>query len=253
MKVLGILGSHQKEGINAQLMQQVLAGAKNDCQVDWLHLSDYQIRPDDGQANPDLDTLEKRLLDSDVWVVVAPTYWGTIAGEMKHFFDCMRPRLVAFNKHGEAIPDRFKGKSYISISSCYAGSVETFLTGVTDNSFKTIDKVLTAAGMLKIREIIQTNTWSIKTISTAKKMECQKVGQSIIKKAQRTDDTMKRYLQLFAMVALTSLITMLIQQLVGKLINLNTFIGTYVSFVVIFFALLAGMLHYFTVVKHRRH
>ncbi|WP_367370065.1 flavodoxin family protein [Latilactobacillus curvatus] len=253
MKILGVLGSHQRDGVNGQLLDAVLAGVKPEDDVEVIFLNDYQILPDAGKANPVLDELEAKLLAADVWILAAPTYWGAMSGVMKNFLDCMRQCLVRFNRAGDALPDRFKGKSYITISSCYASPAEELVTGVTDGTFRTFDKVLGAAGLLKIREIVQTKTYGLKTLSAQKQAECRQVGASIQSKAKRTDDTVKRYIQLFCMVACATLITMLLQQLVNLVLPIGQFWLNYVSFVLIFFILLASVLHFFTVVKHRRH
>ncbi|MEJ1330377.1 NAD(P)H-dependent oxidoreductase [Latilactobacillus sakei] len=253
MKVLGILGSHQRDGVNGQLLQAVLAGVGPEDDVSTIFLNDFQILPDTGEPNPVLDQLEQQLLAADVWVLAAPTYWGAMSGVMKNFLDCMRGRLVRFNRAGDALPDRFKGKRYVTISSCYASGVEEFVTGMTDGTFRTFDKVLSATGLLKIREVVQTNSFGLKTLSTKKCAECQRIGASLHHKAKRTDDTVKRYGQLFGMVACATLITMLLQQLVNIVLPVTQFWMNYISFVLIFFILLASVLHFFTVVKHRRH
>lgn len=63
---------------------------------------------------------------------------------------------------------------------------------------------------------------------------------------------MRRYLQLFLMVAIMALITMGLQ-LLFHVITTTNFWLIYGSFVIIFYGLLAIILHFFTVVKHRRH
>lgn len=253
MKVLGILGSHQRDGVNGQLLQAVLAGVGPEDEVSTIFLNDFQILPDTGAPNPVLDQLEQQLLAADVWILAAPTYWGAMSGVMKNFLDCMRGRLVRFNRAGDALPDRFKGKSYVTISSCYASGLEEFVTGMTDGTFRTFDKVLSAAGLLKVREVVQTNSFGLKTISMKKRTECQQIGAGLHHKAKRTDDTVKRYGQLFGMVACATLITMLLQRLVNIVLPITQFWVNYVSFVLIFFILLASVLRFFTVVKHRRH
>lgn len=160
---------------------------------------------------------------------------------------------MRFNRAGDALPDRFKGKSYVTISSCYASGLEEFVTGMTDGTFRTFDKVLSAAGLLKIREVVQTNSFGLKTLSMKKRTECQRIGAGLHDKAKRTDDTVKRYGQLFGMVACATLITMLLQRLVNIVLPITQFWVNYVSFVLIFFILLASVLRFFTVVKHRRH
>lgn len=42
MKVLGILGSHQRDGVNGQLLQAVLAGVGPEDDVSTIFLNDFQ-------------------------------------------------------------------------------------------------------------------------------------------------------------------------------------------------------------------
>ena len=63
---------------------------------------------------------------------------------------------------------------------------------------------------------------------------------------------MKRYFELFAIVALMTLITMGIQVGLSHLVPITGFWWTYFSFVIIFFALLATILHLLTVRLHAR-
>ena len=144
MKVLGILGAHRADGVTAQLLQAVLKGAATSAETELVDLNDYKLRPDhDGQPNNDLDISEAKLLAADVWILAAPTYLGSLSGVMKNFCDCFRGRIARFNSIGEAVPDRFKNKHYVTITDCYAGGLENYLTGVTDATFKTLDKFLT--------------------------------------------------------------------------------------------------------------
>ena len=61
---------------------------------------------------------------------------------------------------------------------------------------------------------------------------------------------MKRYFELFAIVAIMTLITMGIQVGLSHLVPITGFWWTYFSFVIIFFALLATILHLLTVRLH---
>ncbi|KRN43645.1 MULTISPECIES: hypothetical protein [Limosilactobacillus] len=63
---------------------------------------------------------------------------------------------------------------------------------------------------------------------------------------------MKRYFELFAIVAIMTLITMGIQVGLSHLVPITGFWWTYFSFVIIFFALLATILHLLTVRLHAR-
>ncbi|MFC6180607.1 flavodoxin family protein [Lactiplantibacillus daowaiensis] len=253
MRVLGVLGSQRPDGVTAQTLQAVLKGAATTAEVATINLNDYDLLPDKpNQPNPELDKLEKELLAADVWVLAAPTYLGSLSGVMKQFFDCFRNRIARFNQVGEAVPDRFKNKHYVTITNCYAGGVENYVTGVTDAAFKTMDKFLTMGGLIKLREVVVTKTFGMTQLSPAKQAECERVGQRAAHKKERDDNTMKRYLELFLMIAVMALVTMGIEAGIGQWVPLHNFWAYYGVFVIIFYVLLASILHFFTVVKHRR-
>lgn len=253
MKILGILAAHQRNGINAQLLAEVMQRVDSTCEQETIFLADYDITPRVyHEDNPILDALYDKLMAADVWVFAAPTYWRELSGELKHFFDCMRPKLVYFKANGETIPGPFKNKHYLSLTSCYASTTENFLTGITDESFKTIDRVMSAAGVIKAGEIVLPGTFGMTTIPERKQKICAKYAKKISTKQQRDDSTMKRYLQLFLMIAVMALLTMGIQIGLGQLVPMTNFWVNYVSFTVIFFGLLASILHFVTFVKHRR-
>ncbi len=87
MKILGILGSHRSDGATDMMLETVLSAVKAPNTTDMVYLEDYPFKPDQGNhKDPVLDELEQKMLDSDVWVIAAPTYWGGLAGKMKDFF-----------------------------------------------------------------------------------------------------------------------------------------------------------------------
>ncbi|CAJ1182145.1 hypothetical protein CPEBRM1_ABPJDJAI_00502 [Companilactobacillus paralimentarius] len=252
MKILGILASHQEHGLNAQMLDEVLKNVDSGVETETIFLENYDITPHKyHEDNPVLDELAQKLMDSDVWVFAAPTYWRELSGVLKNFFDCMRPKFVYFKQNGDTIPGPFKNKYYLSISSCYVSTLENFVTGVTDDSFKTIDRVMSAAGVIKVGEIVLPNTFGMKAIPYNKKKLCQKYAKKISVRKRKDDSTVKRYIQLFFMIAIMALITMGIQLPLSGWIG-NNFWLNYASFTIIFFVLLACILHFVTFVKHRR-
>ncbi|GEO58546.1 flavodoxin family protein [Companilactobacillus bobalius] len=252
MKILGILASHQEHGLNAQMLDEVLKNVDSGIETETIFLENYDITPHKyHEDNPVLDELAQKLMDSDVWIFAAPTYWRELSGVLKNFFDCMRPKFVYFKQNGDTIPGPFKNKHYLSISSCYVSILENFVTGVTDDSFKTIDRVMSAAGVIKVGEIVLPNTFGMKTIPYNKKKLCQKYAKKISVRKRKDDSTVKRYIQLFFMIAVMALITMGIQLPLSGWIG-NNFWLNYTSFTIIFFVLLACILHFVTFVKHRR-
>ena len=127
------------------------------------------------------------------------------------------------------------------------------LTGMTDSAFRTMDKAMTTAGLIKLGEGVQTATYGLKQLTSKKQLELEKLGNKINRTQRKDDQTLKRYIELFFIVAVMALITMVIQAGILKLLGQAlSFWTNYISFVLIFFILLAITLHFFTVVKHRR-
>ncbi|MGR3741239.1 flavodoxin family protein [Companilactobacillus sp. DQM5] len=253
MKILGILASHQRNGINAQLLAEVMKNVNESCEQETIFLEDYKITPRKrGEKNLVLEELSEKLMQADVWVFAAPTYWRELSGVLKNFFDCMRPKFVYFKQNGDTIPGPFKNKHYLSLTSCYASKTENFITGVTDESFKTIDRVMSTAGVIKVGEIVLPGTFGMKELPENKKKICKKYGEKISNKIRKDDSTLKRYIQLFFMIAIMALLTMGIQAGLGSVVSMNNFWINYVSFTIIFFILLAIILHFVTFMKHRR-
>ncbi|NVY96251.1 flavodoxin family protein [Lactobacillus sp. DCY120] len=252
MKILGILGSQSQTGITAQMLAQVLDHVSPGVEVERVFLEDYQIHPAGVKEDNDLDELVAKLAASDVWVWAAPTYWRGISGIMKKFLDCLRPKLVYIKANGDTIPGDFKNKHYLTLTNCYASTTENWLTGVTDETFKTVDRVMTAAGVIKVGEIVCPNTLKLEQLPLKKQQLCAHYGPKISHQERKDDSTMKRYLQLFVMIAVMAFLTMGIQQLLRNLMPWWNFWLNYVSFTLIFFVLLAVILHFVTFVKHRR-
>lgn len=254
-KVLGILGTSNKFGITAQMLQAVLAGAKSDgCDVEMICLADYPLEMNPSKEhNQILDQLHHKMLASECLIFATPTYWKDVSGLMKQFLDCMRSRMVRFGKKdGEMLPDLYAKKKYILLTNCYTKTLENCITGVTDSTFIVIDRVCTTAGMELVGEAVTTNTFAMKELPDWKHAECVNLGKKIQISIEKRDFTVKRYIQLFFMLAFSTLITMGIQSLIENWLPITGFWGNYVTFVLIFFILLSVVLHYFSVKKHKR-
>ncbi|EUJ28032.1 hypothetical protein MFLO_12756 [Listeria floridensis FSL S10-1187] len=166
----------------------------------------------------------------------------------------MRDYFVHTTSKGENIPHFLKGKSYVSITSCYKGALENGLAGVTDATFNQIDTVMSQAGMHRAGELVLTGTFRMEAVPEKKKQEAFHLGAKLAEKVERGGFTVKRYLQLFGMLAVSTLIVMGIQkglQVLGWIPEQGFWIN-YVVFVVIFFLFLAGMLRLVTIHNHKR-
>lgn len=253
MRYLAILGSHERKGITAGYLAAVLQALPEDAAVETVFLRDYDIYPDTKeQSCPALDELEAKMAASDFWILCAPTYWGGLSGVMKQFFDCMRFRLVRMNSVGDTLPGKYQNKHYLSMTTCFISSTDNFFTGITDQTFVTFDRVMTGAGLIKVGEFVGTGTWGTQAPRPEKLRECTRWGHKITDRPRKDDNTLKRYILLFIMIAAMALVTMGLQAWWLGVFAPGKFWITYLSFVVIFYVLLAALLHFFTFVRHRR-
>lgn len=248
MEIIGIAGCYKRDGVTGKMLNEVLKGTQQETET--IFLLDYDLAPN----SKDQQKLLEKLKAADVWILAAPTYFGGLSGIMKSFLDALRAQILRFDKKGDPHPlPTFKDKHYLLLTNCYSKTFENLVTGVTDSALRTMDKVLTTAGLLKLGEAVQTNTYFITELSPKKKAELLKLGQKARNAEKRDDQRMKRYVELFFIVTVMAFITMLIQagllHLLGQTLG---FWNNFISFVVIFYTLLAVTLHFFTVVKHKR-
>ncbi|MCI1987229.1 MAG: NAD(P)H-dependent oxidoreductase [Lactobacillus sp.] len=248
MHTIALFGGQDPQGLTAQLTRSVLAAC--DGTTEFIDLNEWTLRPDHrGEINPELDALEAKLAAADVWVLASPTYFGTVAGTLKQAFDCLRPRLTRMTHKGDTLPDKYKGKVYITISSCFAPGWDNTFTHQTDACLTMLDKAMAAAGLRKAGELVLPGTWGMHALPPAKLDQARKLAAKLPAKVRKDDETLKRYILLFCMIAVMALATMGIQLLIPAVTT--NFWTRYASFVVIFFLLLAGILHYATFVRHK--
>ncbi|KRM11417.1 flavodoxin family protein [Paucilactobacillus suebicus] len=251
MKIVALYGGQDANGMTATLVKDILDGAK-DAECEFINLNDYRIVPDQPhQINPVMDELESKLAAADVWVLGTPTYFGTVAGQFKQFFDYFRHRMVKMTHKGDTLPGKYKDKHYVSVTSCFASPWDNTFTHQTDATLTMIDKAMTAAGLHKVKELVLPGTWNLHgKLPDAKRDTARALGTKLTTKKRKDDETLKRYILLFCMIAVMALATMGIQALFPILTT--NFWMRYASFVIIFFVLLACILHYATFVRHTR-
>lgn len=162
----------------------------------------------------------------------------------------MRHRMTRMTHKGDTLPGQFKDKHYVSVTSCFATGLDNTFTHQTDATLVAIDKAMTAAGVHKITELVLPHTWGMASLPLAKVNQAHQLGEKLGTFKKKDDETVKRYFLLFGMIAVMALATMGIQLLLPGIAT--NFWWRYVSFVVIFFVLLACLLHYATFMRHKR-
>ncbi|MCX7803691.1 MAG: flavodoxin family protein [Planctomycetota bacterium] len=103
LKVLGISGSPRKGGNSETLLAAALEGAREAgaaCETVRLNGLSYRgcqacgaclKRTGRCALRDDLDDVYRKLREADIWVLSSPIYYDTVSGQMKLFFDRLRP------------------------------------------------------------------------------------------------------------------------------------------------------------------
>lgn len=259
MRAVAILAAHSRTGLSQAMLDGVLAPIEGtgNWTVDQVFLSDYQL--EDNQptlGRPGLADLTATLMQADVWLISAPTYLGNTSGLMKHFLDCFRSRLYRVDRKGRIFPGKLKGKRYVVLTSCYASPLKNFLFRVTDPGLDQIDQTLHNAGLVKVGEAVLAGTWGMTDLPAEERTELNALGGRVLnpKAKERSSLTMFRYLILLATVALVSLVTMGLENWAFASLGISgNFWNHWLFFVVVFFTILALILHLLTLARHRFH
>jgi multimeric flavodoxin WrbA len=132
-KVLVLLGSPRKKGNSALLAERIVKGAKSvGAKVETLFLHGMNIAPckscyacqkPDSKGcsiNDDMQSVYKKLLEADAWVIASPVYWFTMSAQTKLWMD----RCFALPAYAE---QPFAGKR-IAIAMTY-GDTDPFDSG----------------------------------------------------------------------------------------------------------------------------
>lgn len=99
-KVLVLLGSPRKKGNSAILAERIAKGAKSvGTRVETLFIHGMKIAPCKScyacqkpgskgcSIKDDMQTVYKKLLEADAWVIASPVYWFTMSAQTKLWMD----------------------------------------------------------------------------------------------------------------------------------------------------------------------
>ena len=143
MKVLGIVGSPHKDGLNNRLVQKVLAGARNmgaDGTED-MYLADYTIDScrgcrgatcwENGRCTHDVHAAERneKIAEADALVFSAPVYILDICGLAKDFIDKVRV-VPRGGRYGPYQPSNGKPALAITVAGSTGKGVLTSLQAI---------------------------------------------------------------------------------------------------------------------------
>jgi multimeric flavodoxin WrbA len=102
LRALGVSGSPRKDGNSETLLAAVLRGAEgegaassvvrlNELDYDGCQGCDACVKTGKCALRDDLTPIYGRLREAGIWVFASPIYYDCVSGQMKLFFDRLRP------------------------------------------------------------------------------------------------------------------------------------------------------------------
>jgi multimeric flavodoxin WrbA len=183
-KVLVLLGSPRKKGNSAILAERIAKGAKSvGAEVEILFIHKMRIAPckscyicqkPDSKGcsiNDDMQSIYKKLLESDAWVIASPVYWFAMSAQTKLWMD----RCFALLPHAKKA---FANKR-IAIAMSY-GDSDAFKSGCV-NALRTFQDAYAYVGAKIVGMVYGSamNAGEIK-INEALMKEAEELGKQLV-------------------------------------------------------------------------
>lgn len=256
MQAVILQAATSERGLSQQLADQFATQlSANHWQVKQFHLATLDLRPNPRGLSGATTTIWRALQESDLWVVVTPTYLGSYAGQLKVLMENLRTHLFSGHAGGRLSAGTQRGKQYVLVTDCYASAAKNFWWRVTNPPLAALDNYFKTAGLKKAGEIVVANTWQHPRLDAAKRQEitalCQRLDATRDVHSEKKELVM-RYLLLLITVAVTSLLAEAgTQQVLVSLHKTGAFWWHWGVFVALFYAILAVSLHLLVVFEHK--
>lgn len=167
-RLLAILGSPNKNGINAKMLSLCTDAAKRaGYKVDIIHLYEKQIdfcRGCDAcmqlhacafAEKDDLAQITELVRSADIIALAAPVYWANVPAIVKNLFD--RLRGVAMEETNTFPKALLRGKKYLFFTSCNTASPFAEIFGQTGGIKRAVHEFFKTAGIKCAGTFICTN------------------------------------------------------------------------------------------------
>ena len=117
MKVLGINGSHRKESTTLFFLERALEICEKegmeteiiklwDKRIEYCRACDYcKSHPGECMIDDDMDPIRRKMKEADAIILASPTYFGSVTGRMKAFFD----RSITLRRDSFALANKIGG------------------------------------------------------------------------------------------------------------------------------------------------
>jgi multimeric flavodoxin WrbA len=189
-KIVGILGSFKKDGNVAIMLQELLKSAEESGNnVKQINLCDLNLEycracmycRQNGRCilNDDLDSLAGEIINADVVVLAAPTYWANVPAIVKNLFDRMAGYVMQTKKNGIPAPECSKNQQYILLTACSTPFPLNIVCGQSTGSLRAMTEFFKLSGMSKKASVVLPGTLGMKSRPDKVMDKVKEIGKSI--------------------------------------------------------------------------
>lgn len=171
--VLAILGSPHTNGVTAAMLDySILEAEKVGYVVSKINLYEKhlsfctgcRICLDSGMCvqKDDIREIIPLLLESQIVLLAAPTYWANVPAPVKNLFDRL---LGTAMKETATFPKpRLSGKKYMLLTACNTPAPFSWLFGQSRGAVRNMDEFFRTAGMKSMGKVVCANTGKVKEV-----------------------------------------------------------------------------------------
>jgi FMN-dependent NADH-azoreductase len=189
-KVVGILGSFKKDGNVAIMLQELLKSAEEsgnnvkqvslcDLNIEYCRACMYCRQNGRCIINDDLDSLAKEIVNADVVVLAAPTYWANVPAVVKNLFDRMAGYVMRSEKKGFPKPKCSKSQQYILLTACSTPFPLNIVLGQSTGSLRAMTEFFKLSGMSRKASVVLPGTLGMKERPDKVLGKVKEIGKSI--------------------------------------------------------------------------
>lgn len=192
MKILILNASPRKNGLIAQLLNEIQENLPKEDVIENIYVNGLSIRPCIGcmkcrstlaccLPEDDAQGVLQKIKEADAIIIGSPCYWGNMNGYMKVLFDRMVYGMMGESRRKTPIP-LHKGKHAVIVSTCTTPFPFNILFNQTRGVVRSLREILKWSGFKVVGTIEKGGTYNHHTLTNREKNRCKKLANKISSK-----------------------------------------------------------------------
>ena len=188
-RIVVLNGSPRPQGKVSTLLQQVIKALPAEAQVEYVTVSELQVRPCIGcmrcrslkrcvLPEDDAHRIADSLRQAEGLVIGSPCYWGNMSGSLKQLFDRTVYALMGEKPNGLPQP-LHKGKKAVLVASCNTAYPLSVWFGQLSGVFRSLREILRWSGYRVVGTVGHSGARNRNELSQREIEKCKKIARKI--------------------------------------------------------------------------